>query len=232
MSLKYSLFENHLTTEPGDYMAVTTDTVTLDLDAIIERMGNMGSTVTKADILSVMEDFHSAVKEFVKEGANIKTPLFKINQSISGVFNERGESFDNSKHRVNINLIPGADLRAIRGDIRVERVDGVPARPAPIDYKDVNAGVSNDVLTPGGVGELLGNNLKFDTDDSQQGIFLIASDGSETRVQTMVRNKPSNLIFLVPTGLAAGTYTLEVRSILPGIKNVRSGVLDAELSVS
>ncbi len=232
MSLKFSLFENHLTIEPGDFMAVTTDTETVELPDVVNRMGDYETTVGKTDILAVLEDFNKAVKSFVKEGANVHTPLFSISQSISGVFEARTESFDRSKHRVNINLHPGSELRDVRGEISVDRVDGVPARPVPIDFRDITSGALNDVLTPGGVGELIGNNLKYDADDPQQGVFFIHTDGTETRAGTIARNKPSNLIFVIPSGLAAGSYTLEVRAILPGITNLRKGLLDAELQVS
>lgn len=230
--LKYSLFENHLTTEPGDYMAVTTDNVTVDREQIIDRMIRSGSTVTRAEALSVLEEYSRALEEYIREGANIVTPLYRISQSISGVFNSRTESFTKGKHRVNINVRPGKRIQEIRDEIQIERVEGEPARPVPIDFKDVASGSVNDVLSAGGVGELSGNDLKVDMDDEQQGIFLISSDGTENRILTMVRNKPSNLIFVIPDGLTAGTYSLELRAVLPGTKNLRSGLLDAELTVA
>lgn len=230
--LKFSLFENHLTTEPGDYMAIATNNVTISRDEIIERMIRSGSTVTKAEALSVLEEYGRALEEFIIEGSNVVTPLFRISQSISGVFNSRTEGYNKGRHRINIKIQPGLRLRDIRNRIKVERVEGTPARPVAIDFKDVVSGTLNDALTPAGVGELIGNDLKFNPENTEEGIFLIASDGSVTRISIMVRNKPSNLIFMIPDALTAGTYTLEVRSILSGTKNIRSGMLDAELTVS
>lgn len=232
MSLKFSLFENHLTSEPGDYMAVTTDNVTVEREQIIERMIRSGSTVTKAEALSVLEEYSRALEEYIKEGCNVVTPLFKISQSISGVFNSRAEAFNDSKHRININVKPGLRLRDLRESIQVEKVEGQAAHPVLIDFKDIVSGSMNDILSTGGVGELIGNNLKFDEEDEQQGIYLKASDGSESKITTIIRNKPSNLIFMIPEGLAAGAYTLEVRCILPNTKNLRNGFLDEELTIA
>jgi HU-like DNA-binding protein/uncharacterized protein with Ig-like fold DUF4469 len=232
MALKFALFENHLTSAPGDYMAVTTDNVSVGREEIIERMIRSGSTVTKAEALSVLEEYSRALEEHLMEGNNVVTPLYRISQSISGVFDSRSEAFKKEKHRININIHPGLRLREIRSQIAVERVEGTPAHPVPIDFKDVVSDSMNDVLTPGGVGELTGNDLKFDPAQSDQGIFLIAGDGTITRVSTIVRNKPSNLIFMITDGLATGNYSLEVRSVLPGTKNIRTGLLDAELTVS
>ncbi|MDZ7690993.1 MAG: DUF4469 domain-containing protein [Balneolaceae bacterium] len=66
-----------------------------------------------------------------------------------------------------------------------------------------------------------------------QGVFFVnTEDGTATRVDaTMLRNMPSELIFVNPD-LAAGSYRLEVRSIMNGNSDVRSGVLSQELTVS
>jgi hypothetical protein len=45
------------------------------------------------------------------------------------------------------------------------------------------------------------------------------------------RNKPAELMFLIPEELLAGDYTLEVRAGF-GEDDVRSGALDAPLTVS
>ncbi len=232
MPLKFSLFPNHLTTEPGDYMAVTTDKITVGRKEIIARMIRSGSTVTKAEALSVLEEYSRALEEYLKEGASVVTPLYRIVPSISGVFDDRQEAFSADKHRINLNIHPGLRLREIRNDIQVEKVEGRPAQPVPMDILDVVSGSMNDVLSPGGVGDLRGNDLKYDHEDPQQGIFLVASDGTETRMDTIIRNKPSNLIFMIPESLAAGTYALEVRAILTGITSLRTGSLEAELTVS
>lgn len=50
--------------------------------------------------------------------------------------------------------------------------------------------------------------------------------GAETKVTTVQKNKPAQLVFLILAGLAAGTYYLEV-----GGTQLRSGRLDAVLTV-
>ena len=46
------------------------------------------------------------------------------------------------------------------------------------------------------------------------------------------RNKPGELMFIVPAGLASGDYTLEVRATIHGSEDVRTGALGATLTVS
>ena len=63
-------------------------------------------------------------------------------------------------------------------------------------------------------GQLTGRRLKFDAEDEAQGVFFIANDGTTTRASLIMRNKPAELMFIVPAGLAVGEYTLEVRTSL------------------
>ncbi len=94
MSINYSLIPNHLTDDPSDYMAVVQDQQTRTMDDIIDEMADRGSTVTKADILSVMEDYQAVLAKFLSNGDRINTPLFKTSASISGVFEDQTNNFD------------------------------------------------------------------------------------------------------------------------------------------
>ena len=85
-------------------------------------------------------------------------------------------------------------------------------------------------LTPGGMGQLVGHRLKFDPADPNQGIFFVAPAG-EARVQVVARNKPGELIFMVPA-LPAADYTLEVRATVHSSEDVRTGALEATLTVA
>ena len=77
----------------------------------------------------------------------------------------------------------------------------------------------------------MGHRLKFDASDTNQGIFFIASDGTATRVTVVGRNMPADLMFMVPDGLAAGEYTLEVRAAF-ATNDIRVGGLAVSLTVS
>ena len=57
-----------------------------------------------------------------------------------------------------------------------------------------------------------GNYLKLAGDDPSVGITLVDEDGTETRIDpAMVAvNEPKKLVFIIPAGLAEGTYTLRI----------------------
>ncbi len=233
MTIKYVLLENNLTTDPDDYLARVQPVGTADMEAIIERIIQQGSTVTRADIVSVLEDYHTAIENLVLEGMNVNTPLANFSVSIKGVFDGPTDNFDPSRHQLTPIVSPGSRLRKVlRERGRVEKQETVTPTPNPQVYTDMNSGERNSMLTPGGMGQVVGHRLKFDPSDPEQGIFFIAEDGTETRVSIVGRNKPGELMFLVPDGLAAGEYTLEVRAVLRKGKELRTGKLDAVLTVA
>jgi hypothetical protein len=86
-------------------------------------------------------------------------------------------------------------------------------------------------MTPGNIGTINGHRLKFNPAEAAEGIFLIAAGGSETKAAAIQKNKPGQLVFLVPT-LAEDTYHLEVRAIFGKETQPRTGRLEEELTVT
>lgn len=231
MTINYVLRENRLTSEPDDYMAMVISTRTVELQGVVDRMVERGSTVTKADILSVLEDFERALEGLLLEGVNVNLPFANFSSSIKGVFDSASDSFDATRHQVVPVVNPGRELRAVyRQGVSVQKQETVAVAPSLIDFIDLNTNERNSVLTPGGLGQISGNRLKFDPSDEQQGIFFVAADGTQTRVSVVGQNKPSTLIFLIPPELASGEYRLEVRAAM-GLE-VRTGSLKQVLSVA
>ena len=90
---------------------------------------------------------------------------------------------------------------------------------------------TNSTLTPGGAGRILGGQLKFDPADPRQGVFFVARDESETRANLLIRNMPSEVTVVVPS-LKPGTYRLRVRAAFGSSDDIRTGSLEASLTVS
>jgi len=233
MTITYVLHENHLTSDPNDYMAMVQPNGTAEMEAVIQRMIEQGSTVTRADIFSVLEDYHSALESLVLEGFNVLTPCANFGASIKGIFDGQADIFDPARHRVWPNVVPGTRLRTTvvsRG--QTTKGEAVMPRPNLLEFIDINSGERNSVLTPGGMAQLIGHRLKFDPADAQQGVFFIAGDGAETSVEVVGRNKPAELMFLIPDTLTTGDYTMEVRVVIRDGANLRTGRLEAALTAA
>ncbi len=223
MSLRYGLIPNHLTDDPNDYMGIVTDNDTVNVETIVQRMTGKGSTITKAEALSVVEEYEYAVVEAVKNGNSVNTKLFKINPSVSGVFVDKHDGFDPARHAVRLNMNAGSRLSEAISDIELRKVEITSPQPVIQQFIDLKTNVVNESFTAGQIASIRGSLLKFDEVDRAQGIFFIAADGTETRVDNVVKNKPSELLFFVPEALTSGTFQVEVKTILQNTKKLRTG---------
>lgn len=228
MALRYGLILNHLTDDPDDYMGLVTDNETITTEQIVEQMIGKGSTVTKAEALSVIEEFNYAVVDSIAKGNNVNTELFKVYPSLSGVFVDEHDAFDKNRHSIRLNLNAGKRLAEAVSNIELRKVEVTVPQPVIQRFTDLKTKTINESFSPQ-IASLKGALLKFDEEDANQGIFFIAADGAETRADNVVKNKPSELLFFVPESLTAGTFQIEVRTKMRN-KSIRAGRLLIDLT--
>lgn len=232
--LKYNLVENFLTERPDDYAAQTVPTRSYDKEAIIGLILRRGSLLTRTDVLAVLNGLEETVADIVKEGGTINMPLFNTSFSISGVFDGPMDSFDPSRHRLNVNLTKGTLLRKAEAEVRTTKTDAVTPTPNIVEVLDAVSGTVNETLTPGGVIQLWGSNLKIEGDNAANGLWFVPETGEPVKAEVLVTNKPSQLIAMIPA-LTAGNYTARVVTQTTGggvlLKTPRSYVFERILTV-
>lgn len=232
MGIKYVLRESKLLGAPNTWRAVVQRMATADLDKVIEHMVQRGSSVVKADIVSVLEEYYGTIESLVLEGWTVTTPLANFRAGIRGKFDSPTDKFDPTRHRLVVGVTPGKQLRkALLTRVRPVKEDPEEAKPKLFQFTDRNSGALNGRVTPGGLARLAGSDLKFDPADPRQGVFFIGASGKEVRVEVVDRNTARVLVFLVPA-LSPGEYTLQVRATLNGGEELRTGVLKQQLTVA
>jgi len=209
MTLKYSLAENLLTEREDDYSAHAHAAASLDIEAVIQRMLQRGTTLTRTDILAVWNAICETVKDVHLEGNTVNTPLFNTSFSISGVFESPLDSFDPNRHKLNINVTKGAVLRDAEKNVRVEKTNVPSPMPQIQEVKDSISGTVNEKFTPGGVVEVRGYNLRIDGDDPKCGLWFIDENGNEIKAETIIENKPSRILAMIPD-LTATSYQVKL----------------------
>ena len=232
MAIKYYLQPNPITPDPNDQSARVVSNKVHDIDSITKEMLKRGSTITEADIRAVLNVFFSVVSDEVADGNSVNLPLVNIRSGISGVFTSITDSYDASRHIKKANLSAGIDLIRKMNEARVEKINVATAAPELIAFTDVNSQTNNSILTPGGIGQIVGEELKFNPANAAEGIFFIATDGTVTPATIIASRTEGKIVFSIPT-LIAGSYTLEVRKGY-GTTNivVRSGALQDTLLVN
>ena len=229
MAIKYSLVPNTLTEAKDSFRAVIQGQSSKTLEDVINRMIERGSTITRADAMAVIEEYHNAVGSMMREGFTVHTPLFRSTVSIKGVFDGRKDGFSADRHTISLNLTPGPLINTAANTLQATKVSPQASLPELYEYEDVVSAAINTTITPGGVGKLTGSKLKVDPTDPETGIYLVAEDSATTKVTSLVEVRPSSLIFVVPMGLTEGVYQLEVRT-RPRINgDIRTGILAARL---
>jgi hypothetical protein len=231
MAVHYTLYKNSMLVDEGKCVARVRRHDPLGLEALADQIIQRGSTVGRADILSVLEDYHAAIENLLRLGMSINTPTANFRVSLKGVFEGKGDTYDPSRHRVMARVGTGSRLRQALKGVEVVKDEAPSQAPKPVEYTDVVSGTKNQVLTPGEGALLTGYRLRFEQGDPEQGIFLIAEDGTATPVERLIKVMPSEVSLIAPA-LSAGTYTLEVRANVNGNGELRSGKLEEVLTVA
>jgi len=230
--IEYVLSPSRLSTaQPGAHVARVLRSSTSNLDEVLEVMAQQGCTMFKADILAVLEAYHSAVEFLLRGGHSVNTPGIRYRTSIGGLFSGSDDAYDPARHEVRVHVLPGKRLLQALEHTPCAKLESNRPLPHPEHYTDIGSGQPDGPLTPGGVGQLSGFRLRFDPSDPEQGVFFIAPAGTATRVETMVKNRLRELIFVVPA-LPAGPYTLEVRAKPQDADDLRAGALEYTLTVA
>ena len=231
MAITYYFRPNSITPDPNDQVARILFNKSSNEDKIIQKMLKRGTMSTKSDIKAILELFYEVVIDEMVEGNPLNIPILQSRPTIKGVFTSAADSFDRSRHVVTTSLSPGTLVTKRMAEAELAKTTKVAPAPVLIQFVDSNTNIANANITPNGIGELVGENLKFDKDNPDEGIFFIAEDSTETKVSIVPKRFNGQLLFSIPA-LTPGNYTLEVRRAYTKNKTIRKGDLGIVLVVS
>lgn len=230
MPIQYCLVPNPNTPDPNDqYARVTTiaNTTLDDLAGQIVREGHATSSEQAKAVLSAAMDI---IARQVADGNAVNLPLMTIRPGLTGVFIDVNDSFDPSRHTLRTNLQSGPLLDAAMSTATPQKIQGGAPAPYLISFTDLNTGSVNGTITPGGMGQVLGSELKFDPAQNGAGLFVIAETNGAGQFVPVSMRTDGQLLFIIPGDLVAGAYALEARRVY-GSGSLRSGRLGYSLTV-
>jgi hypothetical protein len=233
MAVKYTLRLNPLTNGSQQYAATVLTTGTATLETIADRIVDQGTTVRRADVLAVLENALDAADNLLKDGFRVQMGgLVDLFPRIKGNFESPTDSYDPARHRVDIAAMPGRRLRnSFSAEASVRQIQKPQPAPSPVAFSQNPPPPEADKIQPGSIAAITGWRLKFDPAMEDEGIFFInTADGGSVKVETVQKNSPRELVFLVPTVEPNSEYTLEIRARHRGGTQLRRGRLDGLLS--
>lgn len=232
MTIDYALYKNKLTGADDLYAARTLITSSADLEAIADRIMEQNTCVSRTDCIAVLESSVQAVQSMLLEGARVNYGgLFDLYPRIKGKFNSITDHYDPARHQVDISASPGSRIRKyIRDNAVVGKLETILPQPLVLEYSDLGSGTVNSKFTNGNIGTLRGSRLSFNTEDATEGIFIIDTVTNDVmKVSQIQKNKPSELIFMIPTFMFTSIY-IEVRKHFSEEGELRAGRLGCTLT--
>lgn len=232
MPIKYYLQPNPITPDPNDQSARVVANAVLDMDGVIKAMLRQRPGLSEADLRAAVSLFFEVVSDEIANGNHVNLPLVNIKPSISGVFTSITDSFDSSRHVKRATVSNGLLLQQKMQQATVEKIKQALPSPVLLEFSDVNTGTINSKLTPGGIGMVIGEELKFNPEGADEGIFLVKEGGNATKVTVLATRTEGKLMFSIPANLKAGSYLLEVRRAYTNANAIRTGSLLDTLTVA
>ena len=233
MTIEYALYKNKLTEDTDLYAAKALITVSADLETIADRICEQHSIVSRTDCIALLEASVSVTKSLLLEGARVNFGgLFDLFPKIKGKFDSITDHYDPSRHKVDVGATPGSRVRKyFRENASVSKLETVLPQPLVLEYVDLGTGTTNTSITPSNVGTIRGSRLSFNPDDATEGIFILdASSTATVKIGAIQRNKPSELVFMIPP-FAFENCFIEVRKHFSSEGELRIGRLDYTLTV-
>ena len=214
--MDYFLTDNHLTPDPNDQTAIPTNIRSYNDDQIIDRIMQRGTTLTRPDLLAGIRAYQEEHGIIVEEGNGFNTGLITAGPNIVGKFTGVTDSYDHSRHKTHYSVNFSQAIREKVAKIKMTKVQAPNTGPFITAIRDGVSGLTDGTLSAGGVLDIVGSRLKVYPDLPDDGVYFVNPDGTEYKAVTLVENKPSRLIVMLPS-LPPGAYTLEVRTHFTGV---------------
>ncbi len=231
MAMKYYLQPNPVTPDPNDQSARVLVNNVFNFEDIVQEAKRRGTTLTETDLRAAGYLIFETICYVIAQGNSVNLPIANFRAGITGVFTSATDTFDASRHTTKCSISQGSMLYEYMAKAILEKVLMAQPSPTLVEYFDINTQTANAKLTPGGIGRIAGEELKFNPANAAEGIFITSSTGTETKVTVIASRTEGKLMFSIPSGLAAGNYTLEVRKGYGNSAAIRSGLLNDQLQV-
>lgn len=149
------------------------------------------------------------------QGNSYVSDMMRIQPSITGIFGAKG-ILDPTKNQAQVNIAPSPLFSGRVSKVELEYSGRrlIQGGAEISEVYDVATGKTDGTVTPGDNLKILGKKIKcLNSDGTGIGkVKIINEAGSAEEIKSLAINDPSMLMFIFPTGLLAGNYTLEIET--------------------
>ena len=197
----------------NDYIATvnTSGNKALRNADIARIIKDSGSELSYETLLYILDQSDRIVREQLQRGYSVLTGVCQLSPKLTGTWIGANAKFNPAVHKVTLDIVPAAEMRAALKDVGVE-VLGVKDGGAFIGLvTDTVTGLADGTITAGDDIRIEGDKLKIAPEGEEGlGVFFVSADGDVIPVtRRLTQNDTKRLIARVPE-LPAGQYTLRV----------------------
>lgn len=169
----------------------------------------------------MLEAFFTIVHGYFEKGEAYRDADLAIYHRISGRFENDDDRFDANRRSISYGCSLGSRFRNTAAAISPVHRKAPNNGPVVNTVFDVLANSQNDKLSPGGVLEIAGTDLKLYDHAAGQGVFFVdQGTGDLTEAIRVHNNEPTKLSVVTPV-LDPGTYKVEIRNTTRAGKELR-----------
>ncbi|MBN2626023.1 MAG: hypothetical protein JXA95_05100 [Spirochaetales bacterium] len=209
--INYFLRKNPLSTsEENLFMAGIGRKDTQRQDDVIRHMMKRNTTVSRQDIIIVLELLKETVADLILDGFPVIMDMFRARVGIRGGFTSLEDEFDSRRHSVGLNLCPTGAFRnelSHKASVeKVQRVKKVREIGRLYDYRSRSFGTG---FAAGAIIGIKGYGLLPEEGDPR--VLLRREDGTDWLPVTEILDLTDRHIqCTLPADLAAGSYKLRI----------------------
>lgn len=209
----------------------------MDSEQLVKEIISYNSTITDADARAVLSVLNDRVCHFVNLGYKVELPFGYVYNKANGTVAKLNDGFVPGKgnHRI-------TSVFKFKEDASREMAKDASYKLAGSGYVQVPSIKEVSSILPNGteseklefaVGAMLrikGKNVSFDAEDELQGVFLVSSDATETRVLNYNRIGTNVIEAYVPA-VVAGSYEIKLVT-KPGTERYEKAVSATAINVT
>lgn len=211
------------TEEESDYFGKVSNKICLNMDDLIAIAVRERTDIHESTYKAVIEILSKIAIRKIADGATVEFGLSRHQLKVKGTFKGEKAKWDEKQHHLKVHSIPVKELLDAISHSKVIVKGKVNPMACINTVTDITSEKCNKILTPGGALHLQGKNIKIIGDEATCGIELRNCDLNKIYKipsNKILENKPSSILFIMPTNLKKGKYEVCIKS-----KYCRSGHL-------
>ena len=101
MPIPYYLLRNYLKKDVDSWYGHVSPSHVADYNRVVDGIYKLGSTLTKMDILAVLQSVSPVVLGLLNDGMSVSLPFAHFTTSITGEFDNTSDIFDKTRNQLN-----------------------------------------------------------------------------------------------------------------------------------